>query len=79
MMKGAIGASWVIRGASGRGVSESVAVCALGVAVSLRRFLDFQRLREEEDGWEEDWNVVGVDGDDHQSGLLCEPSSSAPV
>ena len=31
-------------GASGMGVSKTVAVEALGVAVSLRRFLDFEPL-----------------------------------
>jgi len=51
-------------------VSETVAVEALGVAVSLRRFLDFEPLQEEEEGGEEDGNVVGVNGDHHRSGLL---------
>jgi len=32
----------VLLGASGMGVSEAIAVEALGVAVSLRRFLDFE-------------------------------------
>jgi len=44
MVKCAIGASWLLLGASGMGVSETVAVEALGVAVSLRRFLDFEAL-----------------------------------
>jgi len=44
MVKCAIGASWVFLGASGMGVSETVAVKALGVAVSLRRFLAFELL-----------------------------------
>jgi len=57
-------------GASGVGVSEMVAVEALGVAVSLRHFLDFEPLREEEEGREEDGNVIGVNGDNHRSGLL---------
>ena len=44
MMKWAIGASWVFLGASGMGVSEVVAVEALGVAVHLRRFFDLEPL-----------------------------------
>ena len=44
MMKRTVGAGGVFQGASGRGVSESVGVCALGVAVTLRRFLDFEPL-----------------------------------
>jgi len=44
MMKCAIGASWVFLGASGMGVSKTAAVEALGVAVSLGRFLDFEPL-----------------------------------
>ena len=34
-MKCTIGASWVLLGASGMGLSETVAVKALGVAVSI--------------------------------------------
>jgi len=44
MVKCAIGASWMLLGASGMGVSEAVAVEALGVAGSLRHFLDFEPL-----------------------------------
>jgi len=44
MVKCAIGTSWVLLGASGMGMSETVAVEALGVAVSLRSFLDFEPL-----------------------------------
>ena len=78
-MKCAIGASWVLLGASGMGMSETVAVEALGVAVSLSCFLDFEPLGEEEEGGEEDGNVVRVNGDNHRSGLLGEPSSSVLV
>ena len=42
MMKGTEGAGGVFLGASGRGVSKSIAVGALGVAVSLARFLDLK-------------------------------------
>jgi len=42
MVKCAIGASCVFLGALGMGVSETVAVKALGVAVSLGRFLNFE-------------------------------------
>jgi len=44
MVKWAIGTSWVLLGASGMGVSEKIAVDTLGVAVSLRRFLEFEPL-----------------------------------
>ena len=44
MMNRTVGAGGVFLGASGRGVSESVAVGALGVAVSLRRFLEFELI-----------------------------------
>ena len=44
MMKRTVGAGWVFQAASGRCVSKSVAVGALGVAVSLRRFLDLELL-----------------------------------
>jgi len=44
MVKCTVGAGGVLLGASGMGVSESVAVGALGVAVSLRRFLDHEPL-----------------------------------
>ena len=42
MMKRTMGAGGVFLGASGSGVSEAVAVGRLGVAVSVRRFLDFE-------------------------------------
>jgi len=79
MMKRTIRAGGMFLGASGMGVSEPVAVGTLGVAVSLGRFLDLEPLGEEEEGREEDGNVVGVNGDDHRSGLLGEPNSSALV
>jgi len=44
MMMGAVGARGVFPGASGIGMSESVAVDALSVAVSLRHFLDLDPL-----------------------------------
>jgi len=44
MMKRTVGAGGVLLGASGSGVSESIAGGALGVAVSLRRFLDLEPL-----------------------------------
>jgi len=75
MVKPTVGAGGVFMGASSMGVSEPVAVEALGVVVSLRHFCDFEPLCEEEEGWEEDGNVVGGNGHNHQSGLLGEPSS----
>ena len=44
MMKSTVGAGGLLLGASGMGMSESIAIEALGVAVSLRRFLDFEPL-----------------------------------
>ena len=44
MMKCTIGATWVFLGASCMGVSESITVEALGVSVSLGRFLDLEPL-----------------------------------
>jgi len=41
-MKRTVGAGGLLLSASGRGVSESVAVGALGVAVSLSRFLNVE-------------------------------------
>ena len=49
MVKCAIWAQGVFLGASGSGVSESVTVGALGVAVGLDDFLDLAAFREEED------------------------------
>ena len=79
MMKRTIRSGGVLLGASGMGVSESITIGALGVAVSLGCFLDLEPLGEEEDGREEDGNGVGVNGDNHRSGLLGEPKSSALV
>jgi len=42
----------------------------MGVVVRLRCFLDFESLGEEEEGEEEDGNVVGVKGANHRSGML---------
>jgi len=79
MMKRTIGAGGVFLGASGIGVSESVAVGALGVAVGLCSLFDLETPRDEEEGWGENENVVGVKGDNHRSGLLGKPSSSVLV
>ena len=79
MVKCTVGAGGVLLGASGMGVSKMIAVGALGVSVSLGRFLDLEPFGEEEEGREEDGNVVGVNGDNHRSGLLVEPNSSALV
>jgi len=79
MVKPTIGVCGVFLGASGSGVSEPIAVGTLGVAVSLPCFLDLESFREEEYCWEENRNVVGVNGEDDWSGLLCKPNSSALV
>ena len=44
IMKGTVGAGGVFLGASGRGLSKSIAVGVLGVAVSLGHFLDLEPL-----------------------------------
>jgi len=44
MMKRTVGAGGVFLAASGSGVSESIAVGALGVALSLGRFLDLEHF-----------------------------------
>ena len=44
MMKCTVGPGGVLLGASGMGVSASVAVGAMGVAVGFRRFLDLEPL-----------------------------------
>jgi len=78
-MRRAIRAGGVCLGASGIGVSKSVAVGALGVAVDLGSLFNFQTPREEEKGWGKDGNVVGGNGDNYRSGLLGKPSSSVRV
>jgi len=60
MMKRTIGAGGVFLDASGIGLSESVAVGALGVADGLCSLCDFETPQEEEEGCGEDGNVVGV-------------------
>ena len=79
MMKRTKGAGGVFLDASGMGVSESVTVGALGVAVGLCGLLDFETPREEEEGWGKDGNVVVVNRHNHRSGLLGKPSSSVLV
>jgi len=79
VVKRTVGAGGVFLGASGIGVSESVAVGTLGVAVGLHSLLDFETPREAEESGGEDGNVLGVNGDNHRSGLLGKPSSSVLV
>ena len=55
----------VLLGASGRLVSESVAVGTLGVEGGLDDSFDFAALREDEDVSEEGVYVVGVNGANH--------------
>ena len=70
VVKRTVGAGGVFLGASGIGVSESVAVGALGVAVGLRSLLDFETPPEEEERGSEDGNVVGVNGDNPEVACL---------
>jgi len=79
VVKCTVGAGGVFVGASGIGLSESVAVGALGVAVGLGSILDFETPREEEESGGEDGNVVRVNGDNDRCGLLGKPSSSVLV
>jgi len=65
MMRRTVGARRVFLGASGRSVSKSVAIGTLSVALSLPRFLDFESFGEEEEGWDNDGNVVVVEGNNH--------------
>jgi len=60
MVKRTIGTGGMFLGASGRGVSEAVALDTLGVSGSLCRFLYLEAFLEGVEGREEDGNVVGV-------------------
>ena len=61
------------------GVSEAVAVVALGVSVGVDGLFDLEPFREEEQGWEEFLHVVGVNGDNHRSRLFGYSRSSVLV
>ena len=61
------------------GVTEAVAVVALGVPVGVDGLFDLETFREEEEGWAEFLYVVGVDGDNHRSGLFGYSNSSVLV
>jgi len=65
MVKGTVGAGGVFLGALWSGVLVLIVVGALGVAVSLRRFLDLEVLGGEADGWKADENVVVDNTDNH--------------
>jgi len=75
MMNRTVWPGGVLLSTWGIGVSKSIVVGALGVVVSLGGFLNLAPLGEEEEGWEEDGNVVRVNRDDHRSDMLSEPSS----
>jgi len=79
MMKRTVVAGKVFLRGLGIGVSKKVVVGALGVAVTLGRFLDLEPLGEQEGGLEEDENLVRISRDDQRSGLLGKSSSSALV
>ena len=67
MMKCAIWAGGVFLGASGRYVSVSVAVGALGIAVCLDDSFDLAAFGEEDDSLEEFVHLLGVNGENHRS------------
>ena len=61
------------------GVDEAVAVVKLGVSVGVDGFLNLEPCGEEEEGWHEGVNVLGVDGDNHRSRVFGYSSSSVLV
>ena len=70
MMKCAIWAGGVLLAASGRCMSVSIAVGALGVAVRLYDSFDLTALGKEENSLDEFVKVLGVNGDNHRSRFL---------
>ena len=75
MVKRRNGARGVGGGASLMGVSVSPAVLTLGGLAGGEGKFDLAFLREDDDPWSEGRNVVGVDGNNHGSGLLGLPES----
>ena len=61
------------------GVAETLAVIPFGVVVGIEGFLNLERHRQEEAGWEMGLNVLGVNGDNHGSHLFGYSSSSVLV
>ena len=79
MVKRTNGARGVGGGASLMSVSESPAVLTLGGSGGGEGKFDLAFLREDDDRGSEGQNVLGVDGDNHRSGLLGLPRISARV
>jgi len=79
MMKRTNGARGVGGGASLMSVSVSPAVSTLGGSGGGEGKLNLAFLREDNDTRGEGGNVLGVDGDNHRSGLLGAPRISARV
>jgi len=79
MVKRTNGARGVGGWASLMGVSVSPAVLALGGSRGGEGKLNLAFLREDDDPGGKGRNVLGVDGDNHQSGLIGCPSISARV
>jgi len=79
MVKRTNGARGVDGGASLMGMSVSPAVLTLGGSGGGGGKLDLEFLREDEDPCCEGRNVLGVDGNNHRSGLLGCPRISARV
>ena len=79
MVKCTNGARGVGGGASLMGVSVPPAVLTLGGSGGGEGKFDLAFLREDDDPSCEGRNIVGVDGDNHRSGLLGLPRISARV
>ena len=79
MVKRTNGARGVGGGASLMGVSVSPAVLTLGGSGGGEGKFDLAFLREDDDPGSEGRNVLGVDGDNHRSGLLSLSRISARV
>ena len=79
MMKRTDGACRVGGGASLMSVYVSSAISTLGGAPCREAKFDLALLREKDAAWNKGRNVLGVDGDNHRSGLLGAPRISARV
>jgi len=79
MMKGTNGARRVGGGASLMGVSVSPTVSTLGGSGGGEGKFDLAFLGKDEDTRGKGGDVLGVDGDNHRSGLLGAPRISARV
>jgi len=79
MVKRTNGARWVGGGASLMGVSVLPAIRTLGGSAGGEGKFKLKFLREDDDTRCEGGNVVGVNSDNHRSGLFGLPRISARV